>query len=61
MGWEAGQCKTSTPIRLFIVIPSLEGWPTKAKEEPSPHEVRLVPLEKLNKYRTILLLLFLVQ
>ena len=26
------------------MIPSLEGWPTKAKEAPSPHEVRLVPL-----------------
>ena len=23
---------------------SLEGWPTKAKEAPSPHEVRLAPL-----------------
>ena len=27
------------------MIPSLEGWPTKAKEAPSPHEVRLTPLE----------------
>ena len=26
------------------MTPSLEGWPTKAKEAPSPHEVRLVPL-----------------
>ena len=25
--------------------PSLEGWPTKAKEVPSPHEVRLAPLD----------------
>ena len=25
--------------------PSLEGWPTKAKEVPSPHEVRMSPLE----------------
>ena len=24
---------------------SLEGWPTKAKEAPSPNEVRLVPLD----------------
>ena len=24
---------------------SLEGWPTKAKEAPSPHEVRLAPLD----------------
>ena len=25
------------------MTPSLEGWPTKAKEAPSPHEVRLAP------------------
>ena len=24
---------------------SLEGWPTKAKEAVSPHEVRLTPLD----------------
>ena len=23
------------------MTPSLKGWPTKAKEAPSPHEVRL--------------------
>ena len=45
MGCEAGRCKTSTPKGIFIVIPSLEGWPTKAKEAPSPHEVRLAPLD----------------
>ena len=27
------------------MIPSLEGWPTKAKEAPSPHEVRLNQLD----------------
>ena len=27
------------------MIPSLEGLPTKAKEAPSPHEVRLAPLD----------------
>ena len=27
------------------MIPSLEGWPTKAKEAPSPHQVRLTPLD----------------
>ena len=27
------------------MIPSLEGRPTKAKEAPSPHEVRLTPLD----------------
>ena len=30
---------------MFIVMPSLEGWPTKAKEAPSPHDVRLAPLD----------------
>ena len=45
MGCEAALCKTSTPEDIFIVIPSLEGWPTKTKEAPSPHEVRLAPLD----------------
>ena len=46
MGCEAGRCnKMSTPQVIFKVIPSLEGWPTKAKEAPSPHEVRLTPLD----------------
>ena len=27
------------------MIPSLKGWPTKAKEAPSPHEVTLAPLD----------------
>ena len=27
------------------MIPLLEGWPTKAKEAPSPHEVWLTPLD----------------
>ena len=27
------------------MIPSLEGWPTKAEEAPSPHEVRLALLD----------------
>ena len=44
MGCKAGRCKTSTQ-GIFIVIPSLEGWPTKAKEAPSPHEVRVAPLD----------------
>ena len=47
MACEAGQCsKTSTPYGIFILKPLLEGWPTKAKEAPSPHEVRLDPLCK---------------
>ena len=29
---------------IFIVIPSIEGWPTKTKEAPSLHEVRLTLL-----------------
>ena len=45
MGCEAGCSKTSTPKGIFIVTPSLEGWPIKAKEAPSPHEVRLAPLD----------------
>ena len=43
MGCEAGRCKTSTPKDIFIVTPSLEGWPRKAKDALSPHEVRLTP------------------
>ena len=27
------------------MTPSLEGWPIKAKEAPSTHEVRLAPLD----------------
>ena len=27
------------------MTPQLEGWSTKAKETPSPHEVRLIPLD----------------
>ena len=50
MTCEAGQCsKTSTPYSIFILKPLLEGWPTKAKEAPSPHEVRLDPLCKSVK------------
>ena len=46
MGYKAGRCnKTSTPEGICVVIPSLEGWPTKAKEATSPHEVRLTPLD----------------
>ena len=52
MGCKACLCnKTSTPKGIFIMIPSLEGWPTKAKEAPSPHEVRptlLTPTQYFN-------------
>ena len=44
-GCEAGRSKTSTLKDIFIMTPSLEGWPTKAKEAPSPHEVRLTLLD----------------
>ena len=27
------------------MTPSPEGWPTKTKAAPSPHEVRLAPLD----------------
>ena len=45
MGCQAGQCKTSTSQGTFIVTSSLEVWPTKAKEAPSPNEVRLALLD----------------
>ena len=45
MGCECSRCETSTPIVIFIVISSLEGWPTKAKEATSPHEARLALLD----------------
>ena len=51
MGCEAGGCnKTSTLKCIFTVMPSLEGWPTKAKEAPSPHEVRLNLLDTPTQY-----------
>ena len=35
MGCEPGGCKTSTSKDIFIMTPSLEEWPTKAREAPS--------------------------
>ena len=32
------------PHKVFIVTPSLEGWPAKAKEVSSRHEIRLTRL-----------------
>ena len=32
--------KASIPSGIFVVTPSIEGWPTKANEAPSPDEVR---------------------
>ena len=43
MECEASQSKTSTLQDFFYLTLSLEGQPTKAKEAPSPHEVRLAP------------------
>ena len=45
MGCEDGRFKTSSPLGIFIVTPSLEGWSTTAKETTSPNEVRLAPLD----------------
>ena len=45
MGCKTVWCKTSTPYGIFVVTPSLEVWSTKAKEAPSPHKVRLAPLD----------------
>ena len=58
MGCEAGRCKASTPSGIFIVAPSLEGRPTKAKEAPSPHEVRLTPLDPAGLLYPLLLLIW---
>ena len=47
--------KTSTPsYPIFIVTPSLEGWATKAKEAPSPHEARLALLDTSTKIKIVL-------
>ena len=35
------------------MIPSLEGWPTKAKEAPSPHEVRMSPLDTNSVFQSL--------
>ena len=46
MGCKAGRCKEiSTQKDIFVVTTSLEGWQTKAKETPSPLEVRLTPVD----------------
>ena len=44
MGCKAVGCKTSIPEGIFIMT-LLKGWSTKAKEAPSPHEVRLASLD----------------
>ena len=53
MGCRAGQCKTSTPKGIFIVTPELEGLPTKAKEAPFPHEVRLALLDTNSVFQCL--------
>ena len=46
MGCKAGWCNKASiwPISIFIVTLSLEGWPTKAKEAHSLHDIRLTVL-----------------
>ena len=53
IGCEAGQCKTFSPEGIFIMTPSLEGLQTKAKEVPSPHEVRLVLLNTNSVFQCL--------
>ena len=53
MGCEAGRCKTSTPEGIFIMTPSLDGWPTKGKEAPSPHEVKLSLLDTNSVFQCL--------
>ena len=36
-----------------MVTPSLEGWPTNAKESPSPHELRLAPLDTNQVFQSL--------
>ena len=38
------------------MTPSLEGLPTKAKEAPSPHEVRLAPLDTNPVFQSLVYL-----
>ena len=59
MGCEAARCnKTSTRLGIFIVTPSLEGWPTKAREAPSPLDVRLTPLYTNTAYQCLGVVIF---
>ena len=54
MGCEASLCnKTSTPSGIFIVTPILDGQPTKVKEAPSPHEVRLTLLDTNSVFQCL--------
>ena len=54
MGCEAGRCnKKTTAQGIFSVTSSLEVWPTKAKEAPSPHEVRLAPLDTKPVFQSL--------
>ena len=40
------------------MTPTLEGWPTKAKETPSPHEDRLATLDTNPVFRCLRLKFF---
>ena len=35
------------------MTPSLDGWPTKTKEVPSPHDVRLNPLDMNSVFKCL--------
>ena len=46
---------------IFIKAPSLKGLPTKAKEDPSPHEMRLSPVfPGLGKIIIIIIIIVIV-
>ena len=44
------------PHKAWGITPSLEGLPTRAKEAPSPHDVRLVDTNPANSRNSIFLL-----
>ena len=44
MGYQADRCEHLPEKEIFYVTLSLEGCTTKAKEVPSPREVRLASL-----------------
>ena len=49
MGCKGGRFnKTSTPEGIFIITQTIEKWQTKAKEVPSPHEVRLTQYQHMT-------------
>ena len=46
-------CSNGTTLRKSLRNPSsLEGWLTKAKDAPSPHEIRLTLLDTNQYYQS---------